>query len=360
MPLLIVKQDITQVVCDAIVNPTDQYFSGSGGTDRAVHQAAGIRLEQECRRLGELGRGQVAVTGAYELPCRYVFHTRGPAWQGGGCDEETLLRSCYVNALIRAAEMGLNSIAFPLISSGTFGFPKDKVLSIALTAIGSFLSLAEPDLEVRLCVYDPEAYEITLSLELDRFLRRENAVPAAPPCAMISEAPKSEPRQRRFFASRRSAASREEMPDRMPCREETLSELSCAASEASIDDLSAGLDAWLKQQDESFADMLTMLINKKDITEVECYKRANVSRKTFYKIYNTAGYKPSKPTVIAFSIALKLTLQETQTLLRTVGFTLSRSNTFDRIIEFYITRGVYDIYEINAALYKYDQVCLGC
>ena len=120
------------------------------------------------------------------------------------------------------------------------------------------------------------------------------------------------------------------------------------------------LEDWLKHQDDTFAVTLLKLIDKKHITEVQCYKRANVSKKTFWKINNDPKYKPSKPTVLAFAIALELSLSETEDLLRTVGFSLSHSSTFDMIIEFYIRKGIYDIYEINAALYQFDQMCLGC
>ena len=341
MPLQIIHQDITKVKCDAIVNPTDALFSGSGGTDLAVHTAAGAELDEECSKLGTLHKSEIVVTKGYRLPCDYILHTTGPIWTGGAKNEEALLRGCYINALFKASELGVKSIAFPLISSGTFGFPKDKVLRIALTAISNYLTYLDTDMDVFICVFNPEVYEISHSIELERFLmskmeRREasfwemDEFPCA--CAELEAAP---------LMKKASAVEKE-----------ACAELSCAPSDT--------LDEWLKQQDDSFAVTLLKLIDKRHMTDVQCYKRANVSKKTFWKINNDPKYKPSKPTVIAFAIALELDLQETEALLKTVGFSLSHSNTFDMIIEFYIQQKIYDIFEINSALYKYDQVCLGC
>lgn len=317
MPLQIIHQDITKVKCDAIVNPTDALFSGSGGTDLAVHTAAGAELDEECSKLGTLHKSEIVVTKGYRLPCDYILHTTGPIWTGGAKNEEALLRGCYINALFKASELGVKSIAFPLISSGTFGFPKDKVLRIALTAISNYLTYLDTDMDVFICVFNPEVYEISHSIELERFLmskmdRREasfwdmDEFPCA--CAELEAAP---------LMKKASAVEKE-----------ACAELSCAPSDT--------LDEWLKQQDDSFAVTLLKLIDKRHMTDVQCYKRANVSKKTFWKINNDPKYKPSKPTVIAFAIALELDLQETEALLKTVGFSLSHSNTFDMIIEFYI------------------------
>lgn len=336
MPFSIVHSDITQMRVDAIVNPTDSRFSGSGGVDLAVHQAAGPDLTQACRQLKALRPSEIGVTGGYDLPCKYVLHTVGPVWKGGWANEPALLRSCYLNALFRAAELGAESIAFPLISAGTFGFPKDRVLSVAAEAIRDFLSLRDEDMRVFLCVYDRNAYRVSRRGELERFLNSARMEPLG------KTMPMPESRSRRIAMPKRveSAAYEEAMSCEAPAPQ--------------------SLEDWLKRQDDTFAVTLLKLIDKKHITEVQCYKRANVSKKTFWKINNDPKYKPSKPTVLAFAIALELSLSETEDLLRTVGFSLSHSSTFDMIIEFYIRKGIYDIYEINAALYQFDQMCLGC
>ena len=329
MPFEIVRENITKLPVDAIVNPTDSWFSGSGGVDRAVHQAAGAGLRQACGEFEPLGQGELRVTPGFGLPCEYVFHTRGPVWAGGRKNEAALLRACYLNALLKAGEMGLSSVAFPLISSGTFGFPKDRVLSIATAAIRDYLTVTDGELAVYLCIYDRDAYKISRRGELERFLRTSG--------------------EESFLECKSARPPMEDSLcfETLPCEARP-----CEAPE--------DLGAWLKNQDDSFAVTLLKLIDRKNMTEVQCYKRANVSKKTFWKINNEPKYKPSKQTVLAFAIALELTLEETEDLLRTVGFSLSHSNTFDMIIEFYIRRGIYDIYEINAALYQFDQICLGC
>lgn len=329
MPFEILQENLTKLSVDAIVNPTDSRFSGSGGVDRAVHQAAGAELRQACGEFGPLGQGEVRVTPGFGLPCAYVFHTRGPVWAGGRKNEAALLRCCYLNALLKAGELGLSSVAFPLISSGTFGFPKDRVLSIATAAIRDYLTVTDGELAVYLCIYDRDAYKISRRGELERFIQASG--------------------EESFLECKSARLSVEDSLcfEALPCEAR-----SCEAPE--------DLGAWLKNQDDSFAVTLLKLIDRKNMTEVQCYKRANVSKKTFWKINNEPKYKPSKQTVLAFAIALELTLEETEDLLRTVGFSLSHSNTFDMIIEFYIRRGIYDIYEINAALYQFDQICLGC
>lgn len=323
MPFQIVNADITTLRVDAIVNPTDWSYSGSGNTDLAVHTAAGQDLRAECDALPELQTGSVEVTRGYALPSKYIIHTAGPIWINGQYNEPVLLRSCYLNAMLLAKRLGLSSIAFPLISSGAFGFPKDQVLEIAIAAIRDVQEILNADMDVTLCVFDRKSYELSRKYDLEQFL---------------SYAKKPD-----YFDS--------------VCKMSAMSECLCAPAMAANAD---NLEDWLEKQDDSFAVTLLKLIDKKGMTDVACYKKAQISKKTFWKINNDPHYKPSKQTVIAFAIALELTLDETEQFLRTVGFSLSHSNTFDMIIEYYITHEIYDLYEINAALYRYDQVCIGC
>ena len=146
MPLQILHQDITTIECDIIVNPTDSCYSGGGGTDAAIHRAAGKELAEACRKLPPLPQGTVVPTPAFRLPAKTILHTFGPVWKNGKQNEAVILRSCYVNALIEAGRLGAESIAFPLISSGTFRFPKDKVLKIATDAISDFLLTSDREI----------------------------------------------------------------------------------------------------------------------------------------------------------------------------------------------------------------------
>lgn len=357
MPIRILHQDITQLSCDAIVNPTDERFTGLGGVDGAVHRAAGHRLRKACDSLAPLQTGEVCYTKGYQLKSKYIIHTVGPRWQGGDQNEAALLRGCYTKALALCEELGAKTVAFPLISSGTFGFPKNQVLRIALDAVSAYLLTAQNDLDVTLCVLNRDAYSLAQEDGLRAFLaEREPVEPmnlpmscAAPP--VFDEAPR--------LRSLARPAARETKPRRKPPKAELPRDFA-GAMQAESEKPCESLDEWLRKQDDTFAVTLLKLIDKKGVTDVECYKRSNVSRKTFSKINTQKDYRPSKQTVLAFAVGLELTLDETETLLRSAGFSLSPSYTADRIVEYFIRSGNYDVFEINAALYQYDQVLLGC
>jgi len=348
MPLQIINRNIVRMQCDAIVDPTDSFYSGSGGTDMAIHEAAGEALSAECASLPPLSFGEAAVTGGYALSCKYVIHTMGPVWCGGIRNEKELLRACYLNSLIRAKKLGLQSIAFPLIASGAFGFPKDRVLRIAIDAISDFLYTVDSELDVYICVLDRDSFVLSKEIALGeyinrskRFIYEDHALKMERTGCASYSGPVPVPEKADFTVRSHAPAGAKFVPK---------------DAKKATDNLSS----WIKKQDDTFAVKLLKLIDIKGMTDVECYKKANVHKNVFWKIKNTAGYRPSKATVIAFAIALELSLDETQELLRSAGFSLSHNNTFDMIIEFYLINGIYDIFEINASLYKYDQMCLGC
>jgi len=344
MPLQIVKQNIFDSACDVLVNPTDGRYSGLGGLDKQFHDNAGAELRQACALLPGLCPGEARHTKSFGIGCKYVIHTHGPVWEGGKKDETVILRSCYLNSLLLATQLGAESVALPLISSGTFGFPKDLVMKIAVDAISDFL-YANLDLSVNLCVFDKDSFKLKGHDSLDKFLTAsENHFDVLKIlcCNDFAMAPHAIS----TIASHVPKAQTKILNNEVKFNNEVAPE--------------ASLEAWLKKCDDTFAVTLLKMIDKKGMNQVECYKKANVSRKTFSKIMNEKDYKPSKPTVLAFAISLELTLAETEQLLKTVGFSLSRSAVFDLIIAYYITNGNYDINEINEALYKYDQVCLGC
>ena len=332
MPIKIVREDITRVLCDAIVNPTDSEYSGAGGVDCRVHEVAGVGLAKECSRLAPLEVGHAKLTKAYALPCKYVIHTFGPIWNGGGFGEEELLISCYNNCLSLAKSKKCDSIAIPLISSGTFGYPKDRVLKLALNVLGNFI--IENEMMIYLVVYDKNSYELSKRLftDITSFIDDN----------YVSNAGYSYEYKSSALQTERTRLKRERIDKDLSVGKEVT------------------LDSMLDNMDKSFAETLFFYIDKKGISDVECYKRANVDKKTFSKIKCNKNYRPSKATAVSFAIALHLNLEETRHLLSTAGMCLSRSNIFDVIIEYFITTGDYEtIYDVNETLYAFDQVTLG-
>ena len=351
MPFQIIRQDITKMHCDAIVNAAKNSLLGGGGVDGAIHRAAGPELLEECRGLGGCETGDAQITRGYALPSAHVIHTVGPVWQGGGRGEEALLRSCYRRSLEVALENECKSVAFPLISAGVFGYPKDQAMRVAVDEIGKFL-LAH-DMTVYLVVFGHDSFLLGSRLYADvrsyiddhyaethddsaarRKLRREAALADlscndASVCSIAPETIKLSTRPK-------------------PTRP--------AASGASVQET---LDERLKTLDESFSEMLLRLIDERGIKDSDCYKKANVDRKLFSKIRNNHLYKPSKPTALAFAVALELSLPETRELLRKAGFALSGSSKFDVIVQYFIETKNYSIFAINEALFAFDQSLLG-
>lgn len=338
MPLNIVRQDLTKMKVDAIVNTTNEKMVGYSGVDLAVHNAAGRGLATECAKIAPLGLGTAKLTKGYNLTARYIIHTSGPVWKGGLCGESIILKSCYTESLKLAEENKFNSIAFPLISSGAYGYPKDQVLKFAISVIKDFL--LDHEMTVYLCVYDRNSYEFSRELfrDISDFINEDDvfACASAPMAEAMPRLKMSMPKRMRPSAQMTSIQSSENYEDE-------------------------SLHDYMKRMEKTFALKLFELIDERGMTDVECYKKANVDKKTFSKIKcNPDTYKPSKQTAVAFAIALRLNLDETQELLATAGLTLSRSFTFDKIIRYFIRREIYDIFEINEALFEFDQVLLGC
>ena len=328
MPLEIVRNDITKMKVDAIVNAANETLLGGGGVDGCIHRAAGPELLQECRTLGGCRTGEAKITGAYRLPCRYIVHTVGPVWNGGKYGEREQLASCYRTSLALAKEHGCETVAFPLISSGVFGYPKDQALRVAVDTISEFL--AENDMTVYLVIFSRTAYAIGNKLFADI-------------AAYIDD----------HYVDAHTDSRRERMRRRGVVESRMLTAYEDAPVAAS------GLDEALAHLDAGFSETLLKLIDRSGKKDSEIYKKANVDRKLFSKIRNNPDYKPSKATAIAFAIALELNLDETRDLVARAGYALSASSKFDVIIEYFIRQKKYDIFEINEALFAFDQSLLG-
>ena len=328
MPLIIVRNDITKMSVDAIVNAAKESLLGGGGVDGCIHRAAGPELLQECQMLGGCRTGESKITGAYRLPCKYVIHTVGPVWNGGKYGEREKLASCYRTSLALAKKHGCETVAFPLISSGVFGYPKDQAHRVAVDTIGEFL--LHNGMTVYIVIFSRTAYQISSKLFADI-------------AAYIDD----------HYVDAHTD-SRRERTRRMGVVE---SRMLTAYEDAPM--AASGLDEVLAHLDAGFSETLLKLIDRSGKKDAEVYKKANVDRKLFSKIRNNPDYKPSKPTAVAFAIALELSLPETRDLIARAGYALSPSSKFDVIIEYFIMQRDYDIFKINEALFAFDQSLLG-
>ena len=342
MPLIIIRNDITKMSVDAIVNAANESLLGGGGVDGAIHRAAGPGLLGECRTLGGCKTGEAKITGAYNLPAKYVIHTVGPIYNDGTHGERELLRSCYRESLTLAKAHECESVAFPLISSGVYGYPKDKALRVATDAISEFLS--ENEMTVYLVMFDRDSCKISRALFCDITEYIDDRY-------VDEHADRS---RRRVFGRSEKISKSFSAPTVCEEREDVCFSVCYSGAPVKED-----INDWLRKQDESFSQMLLRKIDERGMTDAECYKKANIDRKLFSKIRSDVGYRPSKATVLAFAIALELSLSETNDMLRKAGFALSQSDKFDLIIEYFITHGIYNVFEINEALFAFDQRLLG-
>lgn len=351
MPLFIVKNDITKMKTDAIVNAANNSLLGGGGVDGAIHAAAGSGLKKECEKLNGCDTGDAKITDAYNLPCKKVIHTVGPVWQGGQSGEKFLLTSCYKKSLELAKENGLKSVAFPLISSGAYGYPKDLALKVATAAIKDFLLGQDgtEDMEVYLTIFDKESFIVSEKLidEIKEYIDDNYSEESSFPFCVEEKPDIRAERKRRI---------RRELHERVNGTQECKITEDLRSSLFYAYDLSDELD----NLDENFSEMLLRLIDEKGMTDVECYKKANVDRKVFSKLRNTKEYKPSKTTAVAFALALELPMSEAKKMIESAGYSLTHSNKFDVIIEYFIKNEKYDIFEINEVLFEFDQKLLGC
>lgn len=331
MPFEIVRNDIVNMKVDAIVNTANPKPIIGAGTDKAVHDKAGARLLLARKEIGNIAVGEAAITPAFDLDANYVIHTAGPIWRDGKSSEEALLASCFKNSLRLAKEKGCESIAFPLISTGSYGFPKPLALQIAVRDISSFLM--ENEMQVYLVVFEKQSFELSEKL----FKSVSSYIDA------------------NYVSDKMSLEYGTSKVRRFDYEEMLLRE-----SSYEITSKIPNLDDMLNNLDKGFSETLLYLIDRTGKKDSEIYKKANVDRKLFSKIRNNADYRPSKATAIAFAIALELSMDETDDLLARAGIALSQSNKFDVIVRYFIENKKYDIFELNSVLFEFDQplICM--
>ena len=342
MPFEIVRNDITNMCVDAIVNSANPRPVIGLGTDSSIHEKAGPELLAARQKIGPIARGQAAITSAFRLHAKYVIHTVGPVWNGGSYGEEALLRSCYDQSLKLALEHDCKSIAFPLIATNNYGFPKDKALKIAVSAFSEFLM--EHEMLIYLVVFDRGAYRLSEKLfhSIASYID-DHYVDAWEESTYGAEKAYRQQRIRR-------------------CRDMDLYSNSSVQEEMAAPmamPMAASLPDFLKQADAGFTETLLKLIDKTGRKDSEIYKKANLSKQHFSKIRNNPNYKPTKQTAIALALALELDLEQTKDLIGRAGYALSNSSKFDLIIRYFIEQKNYNVVEINIALYEFDQSLLG-
>lgn len=403
MPYEIVRNDITNMKVDAIVNTASPKPLIGFGVDSGIHKKAGPKLLAARKAVGKLAVGQAAITPGFDLPAKYVIHTATPVWRGGSCGEEALLRRCYLESLNLAHRHGLGSIAFPLMSAGNHGFPKQLALQVAMNAVSTFLM--DNEMQVYLVVFSRDAFRLSEKLfqsvasyidenyitqknleeygVSDKCLVREQQQQAVLEAQMLRqrEILQEEPRE---YAPAPPEGSLPAPPSKrttsLPFRKEKKAPLPlsqaapvppaplyCATIPVEAPGFGAGkakpsassLKNLLEETDAGFSETLLTLIDRTGKKDSEIYTRANVSRQHFSKIRNNPDYKPTKPTAIAFAIALELDMEQTRDLIGRAGYALTRSSKFDLIIMYFINNRNYNMFDINAALFEFDQSLLG-
>ena len=376
MAFKIVRNDITKITADAIVNTANPKPKFSSGTDSAVYAAAGAdKLLEERIKIGRIEEGEVAVTPAFDLDAKYIFHTVGPIWKGGNYGEAETVKRCYTNCLNKALELELESIAFPLLATGNYGFPKSDALLLATSVFSNFL--AENEMDITLVVFDNESFELSGKIfdGINQFINDNYVEEKINEEYFVCDEAASEPdenaggrRSRKhgigLFTGRGKRMAESTGMSAPLSAEAAAPEYKMAGSEMLRNNMAASpvkrsLEDVVKNVSETWSESLLRLITERGYTDTEVYKRANVDRKLFSKIRSNKDYQPKKNTAVAFALALRLNLDETKDFLRRAGYAFSPSSKFDLIIEYSIENGVYDLMLINSALFDHDQPQLG-
>lgn len=362
MPFKIIRNDITKVKADAIVNTANPKPIYASGTDMAIYQAAGAKkLLGEREKIGCIERGDIAVTGAYALNAKFIIHTVGPVWVDGKHNEFETLESCYTKSLQKALELGCESIAFPLISTGVYGFPKDKALQIAVSVFSRFL--LKNEMQIILVVFDKQSFQLSEQLvgEIDSFIDAN----------YIRQKRSSEYSGRTYPRNEYSGRiyQRSHIEPDITCKAEAYEE--CRKYYEEEDDekeilmsvrepeMLMPLEEELANIGMSFHDKLFELIDKSGMDNKDVWKRANLDRKHFSKIQCDEKYHPKKKTVMALCIALKLDLEQAKDLLARADWAFSPSSKVDLIVQKAIIDKQYDIYQLNLVLFRYTNEILG-
>lgn len=341
MPFKIIRDDITKVKADAIVNPANPEPVIGGGVESAIYKAAGKEKLLEARKeLGRLQPGKVGVTEAFNLDAKYIVHVSGLYWKGGNSFEARCLKECYEKALKAALDKGSKSIAFPLLGTGTYGFPKDIGLDVAVSTFTEFLE--EYEMDITLVVFGNDAVNVSGKLvdEVRSFVDDK----------YVKEALEAEYKKDRNIE--RYALPNERF--HLLLKEETYDVLDNACTKDTFSAKPSGsLEAALKNiYKESFEKHLQQLINKKGLRNSEVYAAANISKQYFSKLFK-GQVKPSKDKMLALAVGLRLNTDEVVDFLRIAGYALSPISQTDTVVEYFIRKQEYNVLKINIVLFDY-------
>ena len=381
MPFQIVRNDITKMRVDAIVNTANPMPGYGPGIDAAVYEAAGKdELLAKRQEIGIIDRGASVITAGYKLFAKYIIHTVGTSWKDGKSREEEIVRRCYRSVFKLAVDYEVESLAIPLLASGSYGFPKGIALRIALSEIESFM--ADHDMDLYLVVFDEKSFNLSSELygdidayindnyveekakeeyldydamEYERRLMSSNMAMAGsalhqPSIAKSSISPKKEKKKKRKLSPKR-----DEAPAYGAALADEAMDMVCAMpmeADRSLDDV-------VKNLDKTFMELVFSFADEKGMTDVEVQKKANLDRKAFSKLKCGTTKNPSKSTALALAVALELSLDDTKDLLSRAGLALSPCSKQDLIVQYFIEREAYDIYAINLALFEHGEQLLG-
>ena len=358
MPFQIIRNDITKVKADAVVNTANPMPVVGSGTDSAIHEAAGPELLNARKKIGAISPGCAVSTPAYNLPAKYVIHTVGPAWIDGKHKEEEVLRKAYDAALGEAHQLGCKTVAFPLMAAGSYGFPRDLALSIAISAFTDFLM--DHELTVYLVLFNGKAFSLASSLFADlRSYIDDNYVEEK---TWKEYGSSYEERRRRQNLARREESFLFEDSDALTDAPKDASFTAplpkpsaphppaYAHKPTSAPSLSGSLEELLRKSESTFSEFLLDLLRERTGKDSEVYKRGEISKQLFSKMLSNKYYQPTKSTVVQLAIGLELDINQTQKLLGKAGYTLTRSSKADLVVQYYIEHRIYNIAIINAAL----------
>ena len=354
MPLLLLRQDITKVKADIIVNTTNTKLLQGSGTSRAIFLAAGEEeLTKACEKIGGCEIGSAVITPAFKLQAKYIIHAVGPIWMNETADEINLLYSAYESSLKLAKKYNAETIAFPLISAGNYKMPIDIALGTAVNAINDFL--ADNDMTVYLTIYEKRVLEVgqKLSLDVQEYIDDNYVSNNDESYDEIYDVRMEDALQQKKQSAELDVKSGQKTEPTVKSGQKTGLPVNLKPK------TELTLEEQLNGKVETFTEMLFRLIDERNMSDVEVYRKANIDRKLFSKIRSNVDYKPSKKTIICLIIALELSVEEANELLMKAGYTLSTASKFDVVVSYYLEKKIYNIMEINEVLFKYELPLLG-